>query len=352
MDTSLNLKLNKSGGTMSGILNMGNNQISNLLTGTASHNAVNKGQMDTSLNLKLNKSGDTMTGSLTVSGGKTIINGSTGTMVGSYSYRQLYIKHPICPTNYEYGWQLGCQIPIDTSSTDMDMYFEVMRGTSSRIAAGLWDQNGSSSAINFTGQHRCMPDFKFTEDKVGLIVEATGKYMNFIEEDKECSQISCITINDSLPVVVICNNVKSKKVFGIISNEEEEKRLYATGAFVSFYDKVEGDERLYINSVGEGAIWVCNYNGNIENGDYICSAGINGYGMKQDDDLLHNYTVAKATMDCDFNPQLEEVKVWENGLWVIKKYENGDPVMKPQYQCITLDDGMKIAFIGCTYHCG
>jgi hypothetical protein len=25
--------------------------------------------------------------------------------------------------------------------------------------------------------------------------------------------------------------------------------------------------------------------------------------MKQDDDILHNYTVAKITMNCDFNPQ-------------------------------------------------
>ena len=31
-------------------------------------------------------------------------------------------------------------------------------------------------------------------------------------------------------------------------------------------------ERLIVNSVGEGGIWVCNSNGNIENGDYIQSS--------------------------------------------------------------------------------
>jgi hypothetical protein len=31
--------------------------------------------------------------------------------------------------------------------------------------------------------------------------------------------------------------------------------------------------------------------------------------MKQDDDLLHTYTVAKITMDCDFNPQLIPIQV-------------------------------------------
>ena len=43
-------------------------------------------------------------------------------------------------------------------------------------------------------------------------------------------------------------------------------------------------ERLIVNSVGEGGIWVCSSNGNIENGDYITSSNDLGYGEKQDDD--------------------------------------------------------------------
>lgn len=59
---------------------------------------------------------------------------------------------------------------------------------------------------------------------------------------------------------------------------------------------------MYINSVGEGAIWVVNTNGHLESGDYITTSNVAGYGVRQDDDILHNYTVAKITMDCDFNP--------------------------------------------------
>ena len=418
--------ITSSGGTLSGVLDMGSNKITNLATGTLSTDGVNKGQLDSALTTKVSKSGDSMTGDLNltsnsllfnnsgtvtpkiessfgemrithpdefiigasptssnyifpmsvsglnpcyignhlavnnslnvagqaavgdgflVQGDETIIAGSSGNMVGS-GIRQLYLRHPLCPSNKEYGWRMGCQQPINTSSTDMDMYFEVMRGTSSRIAAGLWDQNGSSSAINFTGQHRCMPNFKYTEDKVGLIVEATGRYMNFIKEGEECSQISCITINDSLPIVEICTEEKSKKVFGVISSEEEKDRNFQQGVFVSFFDKVEQDKRLYINGVGEGAMWVCDKNGTLENGDWVCSAGVAGYGMRQDEEYLANWTVAKITMDCDFNPQMEEVKIWENGGWVY----TGE--FKPAYECIALDDGMKIAFVGCTYHCG
>ena len=46
--------------------------------------------------------------------------------------------------------------------------------------------------------------------------------------------------------------------------------------------------------------------------------------MKQDDDILHNYTVAKVTQDVDFGSS----------------------------HAITLPHGMKAMFVGCTYHCG
>jgi hypothetical protein len=44
-------------------------------------------------------------------------------------------------------------------------------------------------------------------------------------------------------------------------------------------------------------------NGSLESGDYITTCNLQGYGMKQNDDFLHNYTVAKITIDCDFNPK-------------------------------------------------
>ena len=61
------------------------------------------------------------------------------------------------------------------------------------------------------------------------------------------------------------------------------------------------EKRLHINSVGEGSIWVCNINGNIENGDYITSSTVNGYGQLQESEFLAKYTVAKITCDCNFS---------------------------------------------------
>ena len=53
--------------------------------------------------------------------------------------------------------------------------------------------------------------------------------------------------------------------------------------------------------------------------------------MKQDDDLLHNYTVAKITCDCNFD--------LESSIYDCEEFEiNGSTYRK--------------AFVGCTYHCG
>lgn len=56
-----------------------------------------------------------------------------------------------------------------------------------------------------------------------------------------------------------------------------------------------------VNSVGEGQINVCGENGNIERGDLIVTSSMPGKGMKQDDDLVRSYTVAKAREAVVFN---------------------------------------------------
>ncbi len=210
--------------------------------------------------------------------------------------------------------------------------------------------------MNFTGQHRCIPEEEDLYDNVneyiGMVVEATGQYNSIDFEEEEIDTIledkieghfdiktnewieeqlihtpikkkiaKTITtnepsINESQPIIRLTTTAKSKKVYGVISSGEDgEKRTFSSGAFVSDLG-LRDDNRLFINSLGEGGILVCNENGNIENGDYLCSSSISGIAMKQDDDLLHNYTIAKSTMDYNFI------------------------------------DSNERKLIGCTYHCG
>ena len=202
-----------------------------------------------------------------------------------------------------------------------------------------------------------------------------------------------ITQNESLPLVSLSTKSKDKSCFGVISDSEDpEQRTDKFGNFVTPYEKEKGDTRIYINSVGEGAIWVSNKNGSLESGDYITTSDIPGYGEKQDSEFLANYSVAKITMDCDFNPQPQPKEIilkqeildpsgntiYENVLddngmlqWTNKLDGSGNIVYEYTYNLRYLDlSGNRYskeeyntklanneevyiaAYVGCTYHCG
>ena len=178
----------------------------------------------------------------------------------------------------------------------------------------------------FTGFHRCFTDDEFfnkdepqlfRDTYEGRIVISTGKIATDTNEKDSDWEIKYdkdgITIEDALPKIELSRNKKDKRVFGVLGASKR---------------KCARKERLIVNSVGEGGIWVVNSNGNIENGDYITSSDYLGYGEKQDDDLLHNYTVAKSTMDCNFE------------------------LNSNLYNCFELENGIRAAFIAVTYHCG
>lgn len=185
--------------------------------------------------------------------------------------------------------------------------------------------------MNFTGQHRNASQDSLSEydNRIGLIVASTGTY-------KDLDSNNSITINEALPVICLADKRKQKSVLGVVSDKEDEnssERKVSLSGWKFKEKKERGEEktRVIINSVGEGAIWVCNINGNLENGDYITSCEIPGYGMKQDEARMANYTVAKITCDCDFD------------------------LNSPIYMCEEIEwqgQTYRRAFVGCTYHCG
>jgi len=194
---------------------------------------------------------------------------------------------------------------------------------------------GTDSNVNFTGQHRTfIKDVPFTraQELEGLIVSADqNKYIKMSGGVEAGS--NAITTNESLPVVSLSKNIKDKKCFGVISTSEDpDKREEKFGVYVTTYDKELGDTRVYINSVGEGAIWVTNINGPLESGDYITTSNVAGYGMKQDSEFLANYTVAKITMDCDFNPVDQPVQR------ILKELGNVNYWVKTTYSNVTLEE--------------
>jgi hypothetical protein len=282
-------------------------------------------------------------------------------------------------TSQNYGWWIGAQNQA-LSSTDNDLYFGVLRNGTINVPAIIQDDKTSATIMNFTGQHRTFVKDTPTnqlDDKEGLIVVSDQN--EFIKMSGGVAYGNdAITINESLPLVSLSTKAKDKRCFGVLSTTEDpETRKEVHGNFASLMQKEEGDTRVYVNSVGEGAIWVTDTNGTLESGDYITTSNVAGYGMKQDDDILHNYTVAKILMDCDFNHQMDVRKEDpEKDTFVYEQREEMVNVLdehgefqweetgetEKAYTLRYLDADGNItdeanvvhtaAFVGCTYHCG
>ena len=190
---------------------------------------------------------------------------------------------------------------------------------------------------SFTGQHKSRHDDTIdVEQHQGLIVVATGRFNCAYLEDTD-PDVAKPHTNDTHPIVHLSSKEKQKSVFGVVAGpgdaDADGNLVFQMGNIAQNLGLSKDDDRkrIAVNSIGEGAIWVCNIGGNLENGDYITTSKVPGYGMLQDDDLLHNYTVAKITQDCEFE------------------------LDNPYYDCVEFEFEGNIyrkAFVGCTYHCG
>ena len=214
---------------------------------------------------------------------------------------------------------------------------------------------------SFTGYH-----YVTTNEKTiykGMIVCCTGKYHNIHKLYHPEDIGNNINISQALPIVEYSKKEKDKRCFGVINYiEDTDQKIHDLGYNENFITiKKTGDNRLVVNSIGEGSIWVSDINGILENGDYITSSSISGIGMKQDENYVTNYTVAKITMDCDFNPKKIEVKKSKekviNGIINNILDKNGNiiynktGIIEDEYIVNNIDN-YKVAYVGCTYHSG
>lgn len=248
-----------------------------------------------------------------------------------------YLRDPLATTTHIWRNQIG---------TGGDLHYDYRANGS----GGTWipmgyvsNNTGSYIQMNFTGQHRCVPLeeelYDNIDNYIGMVVEATGQYDSIdytrteeeeqIVEDKikeytdvetniyypekinyvklkhksqKTFQNTNPTIDEAQPIIRLSSKLKSKTVYGVISSREindNGKRTFSVGSFSSIVGELQ-DNRLVINSLGEGGILVNNEFGDIENGDLLCSSSTTGIACKQDDDIVRNYTIGKATMDYNF----------------------------------------------------
>jgi hypothetical protein len=102
-----------------------------------------------------------------------------------------------------------------------------------------------------------------------------------------------VDISSTLPTVRLAQNAEDKAVLGVLVAEIKLPEDH-------WYVPAGGERFASVNALGEGRVWVTNINGDIEAGDAITSSDLPGYGQRQDDDLLHIYTLGKAMETVDW----------------------------------------------------
>jgi hypothetical protein len=251
-----------------------------------------------------------------------------------YALDGIHFKSGACNNTY---WRIRNNY-VDGSENEYLGNFEFITNANDGLGdllIGWIEDDTTTSKLNFTGSHRVVEEGAKIDPTIdyGLIVSASGKYNSLLPKLKK-KQIDNITIDEALPTIKICSKRKDKAVFGVVSKGEsltkdKKRRLFHQGNFKSAVRKDENDYRIEINSLGEGAVWVCDTNGNFENGDFITTSSVSGYGERQQEPYVCNYTVGKITCDVDWN----------------------DPNLDKEFQVREVN-GHKAAFVGCIYMCG
>jgi hypothetical protein len=151
----------------------------------------------------------------------------------------------------------------------------------------------------FTGGHEVELSDDFPEEiEKGMIVSVTGETKIRKTDNND------ISISSVFPTVKLSNINNDKNVFGVFSAE-----TFLDKEHWHVNDSESSDRFAIVNAIGEGRALVTNINGEIEAGDYITTSNIPGYGMKQDDDLLHSYTLGKAIENVNWD-KIEETLEW------------------------------------------
>ena len=143
------------------------------------------------------------------------------------------------------------------------------------------------------------------------------------------------TNNLPTPGMILVSNgnvIKNSIINTIVSAEtttiKNNKCVYGV---YSHSEIINQQQMHYVASVGEGCVLICDINGELQNGDLVVSSYINGYGMKQDDDLMRSCTVAKITETIDWTSITDTVT-----------YTDGHSNTTQR----------KYILASCTYHCG
>lgn len=191
------------------------------------------------------------------------------------------------------GWKFSLSPSEDVSGAN-DLVLQSNRNT-----AIVFGDSFVPAVTNFTGQHRCALVPSETP-RVGSVLVSIGKYIPL-----EAAQPP-LQVDDAVPIVCTSSSPRDKRAFGVLSSIEEpsdRNRRVQVGSISFVREKSDYVKRAVVNGCGEGGILVCGENGNIENGDFLCTSSTPGVAMRQSEEYQCNFTCAKATAAQTFDKQ-------------------------------------------------
>ena len=190
------------------------------------------------------------------------------------------------------------------TTADTFLNFNTFTGNEANIQC-----TGSAGVIaynTFTGSH-----YSFIPDKTGLeilmLLEATGEPLTSFPdkiEKKEIEEDDPTAIDIVSGTSTYKSKPRIKKIIDVAVKSGASPKSHLVKSQIcktrkspqawGFYGGTDKEGRDLVLSIGTGFAWVYNEGLNVGIGDYLMSSEQAGLVVKQDDDLLHNYTVGKA----------------------------------------------------------
>lgn len=200
------------------------------------------------------------------------------------------------------GWSKSSGIGVQTYGGGNGIYSSgryghgIISKTEDSGSSAFYAEAGGYSP--FTGSHQGIMDIADCE--VGDILCDES-----VIHKADISNAICVMVSSSKPmdraargVYVGSQDIDKDDNIAALPTEDLKKDL-------------EGKKLVSFNALGEGLLNVCGENGDIEIGDLLTTSSLLGKGMKQNDDVVRNYTVAESREKVTFDSpdQVKQIAV-------------------------------------------
>ena len=197
---------------------------------------------------------------------------------------------------------------------------DAVNSSSSGTAHAIRGQNTNKGSSGLVGPSRT--DFDFYADGHGAYGPFTGAHDGLMLKTVSPTAGDILVdgeilfrrgVSDATSEVLLSTQPNQAALGVYVNRQEISADHYIASAIVgrndknkpivdqAFLDMADTHDLVGVNALGEGLINVCGENGNITKGDLIVTSSVTGKGMKQSDDIIRSYTVARAREDAVFS---------------------------------------------------